>query len=1017
MRELCSERREKVTEIDVQRHPVALQHQTSRLDVERGYRVFLLREPDQEELVLGVAQKSLIQLLASFLVSEEFYAKLHLNAAGVFVDVVLLTPLDGELLDWAVASVAPDTMRVDQAIDRFSVVRALLDDVRVMDMISIIDDQRMPYIAALKIALADLAHAAATIAASNLFDTEYYRAQLPVEARVASPALHYTLLGESLGFAASPGFRAKSYANVNPDVAATTLNRLLHYETWGRQEGRRRHYWLSDHVLPPLTAPDARPTVLLLLHAASYTGAPILGWNLVRALDERCRIVVVLRHGGALEGALREVSSVVVSPPPYEATLDPSEMDAFAKRLVAVYRPIYAIANSVETGSIAIALRDHNIPIVALVHEFWPGAPTTARSDFYASCAALVFPARVVERSSLQAFRETWLQNRFILPQGACAVPPFDPAVAPALFGAPFRTGYDPQPTLRALLADGQQGKGPFTVIGLGAVEMRKGLDLFIAAATVMKAKYPNIAVRFIWIGTWEHAIGSQYAMLLEEQCRRSELGDRLHFFPTVDNLEPVYARADALFLSSRLDPLPNITIDAAFRGVPVICFDRASGTAELLATDSTTAMLVVPHLDSGAAADQIAVLATNPVFQSSCSAAVRQLAQRSFNMDLYALALDVLGHAAAQKFENAKIDQVLIEQADAVDLAIYVLPDDPAKTAEMTPAATYIGRTKHINFASPPALGAILRRPMAGFHPFIYGTEAPDFPHDGSRDPLAHYLERGQPPGRWTHPVLRPDIGGETGEQPQAASLTKLPMIALHGHFHIWEDIGDFIAALAVNHLRADLFLTTTSMESATALRHATSNYSKGNVVVEITPNVGDDIYPFIEVLRTHIQGQYALTGHFHGTSDAHKAGSASMYDLIQRDALWGHLLGPTHRVGDAIVEALQNDKKLGLVFPENANLIGGEKNGDSAAALARHFGLRAPLAAHIESLPGTMFWARTAALEALIDAALCEDEMPVKRLSDDKTIFHALERMLPLLCEDAGYTYATTYVPQLRW
>jgi len=1017
VRELCSERHEKVTESDVQCHPGASQHQPDRTDVENSYRVLLLREPGSDEVLLGAARQSLPHLLASLLASEEFYAELRLDDAGVFVDAALLTTLDDELLDWAMSSVAPAAMRVDQAMDRFSVVRTLLDDVRVMEVISIIDGQRLPYMAALKIALADLAHAAATIAASDLFDAAYYNTQLTVEAPVASPELHYILFGELLGFAASPGFTAKSYANVNPDVGATTLNRLLHYETWGRQEGRRRRYWLSDHVLPPLATTDARPTVLLLLHDASYTGAPILGWNLVRALHEQCRIVVVLRHGGALERALREVSSAVVSPPPYEATLDPSEMDAFAKQLVAAYRPLYAIANSVESRSAAIALRDHNIPVVALVHEFWPGATTTARSDFYASCAALVFPARVVEQSSLEAFSQTWLQNRFILPQGACAVPPFDPAVAPALFGAPFRTGDDPQPTLRALLADGQRGEGPFTVVGLGAVEMRKGLDLFIAAATAMKTKYSDVAIRFIWIGTWEHAIGSQYAALLDEQCRRSELGDRLHFFPTVDNLEPVYARADALFLSSRLDPLPNITIDAAFCGVPIVCFDRASGTAELLAADPATAMLVVPHLDSGAAADRMAALATDPLFRSSCSTAVRQLAQRSFDMDLYARTLDRLGHAAAQKFENAKRDQALLEQADAVDLAIYGAPDEPVEATDMTPAATYIERTKHINFASPPAAGAILRRPMPGFHPFIYGTGASDFPRDGSRDPLAHYLEHGHPPGRWTHRVLRPDVGTDTGEQPPAVSLPRQLAIALHGHFHDPEDVGDFIAALAVNHLWADLFLTTTSMESAAALRRATSDYDKGSVVVEITPDIDNDIHAFLKALRTHIQGRYALVGHFHGTLAARRVGSASTYDAILHDALWEHLIGPTHRVGDAIVEALLNDEKLGLVFPENAYLIGWEKDRDRAAALASRLGLRAPLAAHIEAPPGTMFWARTAALQALTGAALGVDEVPVGQLPDDETTLHALERMLPLLCEDAGYTYATTYVPQIRW
>ena len=556
-------------------------------------------------------------------------------------------------------------------------------------------------------------------------------------------------------------------------------------------------------------------------------------------------------------------------------------------------------------------------------------------------------------------------------------------------------------------------------MIGLGAVEMRKGIDLFVAAATVMKAKHPDIPCRFIWIGTWEHAIGSQYAALVAEQVARSGLGDRLYFFPAVDDLAPVYDRADALFLSSRLDPLPNITIDAAFRGIPVICFDQASGTAEMLATDARTATLVVPHLDSGAAADRIAALARDKQSRDRCGDAMRDLAQRSFNLASYAQALDRIGRAAAGKAENAEHDRQLIDDAQALDATLYFGPDrDDVPDAENA-AMTYIDDTKHLNFASPPVFGVILRRPQAGFHPFIYAMEAPGFPRDGSRDPLAHYVEHGMPSGRWAHRVLRPDraVAASASDDADGRATTDASAgrIALHGHFHYPDTINDFMTALAANRLRADLFLTTTSDASADRLRTATADYGNGDVVVEVGPNVGRDIYAFLQVLRTHLHGRYEFVGHLHGKHSVHTQDRDPTFGDRWRHFLWDHLLGPDYAAADTIIAAMQRDPTLGLVFPENGYLVGWEKNDDSARVLARRIELRKTLPGHIEFPAGTMFWARVAALDTLVRADFRQAEMPVEPLPIDGTILHAFERMLPLVCEEAGYGYATSYIPHL--
>jgi glycosyltransferase involved in cell wall biosynthesis len=130
----------------------------------------------------------------------------------------------------------------------------------------------------------------------------------------------------------------------------------------------------------------------------------------------------------------------------------------------------------------------------------------------------------------------------------------------------------------------------------------------------------------------------------------RSALQDCVTFLGEVGDLEPVYAISDAFLLSSRLDPLPNVSIDAAHRGIPIICFEGASGTAELLAKDEITAIGVVPHMDAQAAGRVIAHLAQDDAARQELSAAIKNLANETFSMARYVAKLDAIGasHALA---------------------------------------------------------------------------------------------------------------------------------------------------------------------------------------------------------------------------------------------------------------------------------------------------------------------------------------------------------------------------------
>jgi lipopolysaccharide biosynthesis protein len=60
-----------------------------------------------------------------------------------------------------------------------------------------------------------------------------------------------------------------------------------------------------------------------------------------------------------------------------------------------------------------------------------------------------------------------------------------------------------------------------------------------------------------------------------------------------------------------------------------------------------------------------------------------------------------------------------------------------------------------------------------------------------------------------------------------------------------------------------------------------------------------------------------------------------------------------------------------------------------------------------------GTMFWARSAALESLFSLGLDWDDYPPEPLPIDGSMLHALERLLPSIVEHAGYGRRVTFAP----
>jgi glycosyltransferase involved in cell wall biosynthesis len=483
--------------------------------------------------------------------------------------------------------------------------------------------------------MSGLDDAVARVRATILFDGDDYRERAGLDDRDLDPALHYVLLGEGLGTRPSPAFDPSYYAERYPEVLSAGLILLLHYAEHGQAEGRYGAMPCVCHVNRRPFDP-ARENVIVVVHETSRSGAPILGWNIVRHLAARYNVFTILLGDGPLTPEFEALSAETYGPfPPSQCA--PADI-AYGLRPLFAHRAFrYAIVNSSGSRHFVEVCARQGVPTVFLLHEFGTYVqPIAELRTAFDWATEIVFPAPMVARSSETVHPALKDRRIRILPQGMSVMP----------CGQPL-----PEPVALETLAQAR-ASGTFLVIGAGSVEFRKGVDLFLAAASAARRASATRSVHFLWVGHgYNPTTDMGYSVYLHEQIQRSGLNGHVTFLTEVSDLEPVYALADALLLSSRLDPLPNVSIDAACRGIPVICFRDASGMADLMLGDPLTAMGVVPHLDAEAAGRVIAHLAADETLRSAMAQATARLARDLFDMERYVGQLDALGRAHAPVF------------------------------------------------------------------------------------------------------------------------------------------------------------------------------------------------------------------------------------------------------------------------------------------------------------------------------------------------------------------------------
>jgi glycosyltransferase involved in cell wall biosynthesis len=838
---------------------------------------------------------------------------------------------------------------------------------------------------------------AAMIRGTELFDAEEYAAQMGDVSGI-DPLLHYVIVGDQMGLMPSKRFDPMYYRHLYPDIGRAAMNALAHYVTSGEAEGRRPLGVATGLNFDRSRIDPERETILLISHEASRTGAPILAYNIARRLGQKYNVVAVLLGGGELVPHFEAMCAAVVGPLTC-ADWGPVEAEYLVRRLTTSYKVFMAIANSVESRIVLPPLAFYLVPVVTLFHEFASYTrPEGAMGEALDWSTQVVFSAELVARAAEREHPALADRAIHVLRQGRCDVP-----ARWEHRGPPARSAEDLARAVRP-----KEAEDALVVLGCGTVQIRKGVDLFLSCAAAVAASGTRRPVRFVWIGHgYDPRNDGTYSCYLADQIARSGLESIVSILDEVEDLEPAYRQADVFLLSSRLDPMPNVTIDAALHGMPVICFDDATGFREILGADPRTRRCVVPYLDVGGAARVIAQFADDEQVRREAGAVTRQLAETAFDMDRYVDRIVEVGIEAV-RIVRQRIQDFEIIRGDALfDEHVYLTLDHPPVTRDQA-ILDYLIRWTTVGVSRLPATNRLFRRPCAGFHPQIYAHERAALYDATTTNPLADFIRRGKPDGPWNTELITLAPAGETAP---AADLR----VGLHAHFFYPELADDFMRKLGANRGRCDLLLSTDSEAKARILRQSTAGHEGGEVVIRVVPNRGRDLGPFLTEFAEEIARDYDVVGH------AHAKRSLCLGDPrpgeTWREFLWQNLLGDRHPAMDVIIGRFAADAHLGLVFPADPHLSHWDANLTLATELAARMGIEEPLPPYFGFPIGTMFWARPSALEPILALGLGWDDYPVEPVPIDGTILHVLERLLPFSARRAGYGIAATHTPGLTW
>lgn len=321
--------------------------------------------------------------------------------------------------------------------------------------------------------------------------------------------------------------------------------------------------------------------ILFVSHDANRAGAQILLLRFLRLLkgNQHFQFSILLKEGGIIENEFKEIAQTYFWEKPesfqkksffaklYKKFINKDDYQSNLIRTLKAQKFDLIVSNTITNGDIMPILTQLNSPIFTYVHELEMGIQQYTRPEYFQnvkslSTAFIACAASVKENLILNHQIDTDLIKNLpsLLPESALNYQ-IDKKV-----NLNLRNQYNIP-------------VNAFLIGGMGTVDLRKGVDVFLQVASKLKS---DSSIFFLWVGGQETE--TDYKNF---QIDKSRLGlDNVIFQPSVNNPLDFMSIFDVFFVSSREDPYPLVVLEAAILGKPIICFDKAGGAKDFVEND-----------------------------------------------------------------------------------------------------------------------------------------------------------------------------------------------------------------------------------------------------------------------------------------------------------------------------------------------------------------------------------------------------------------------------------------------
>ena len=309
----------------------------------------------------------------------------------------------------------------------------------------------------------------------------------------------------------------------------------------------------------------SKETILVVSHEASTTGAPILALNICQKLLNKYNVVSIVLRGGDLEAGFREVSSTFIKVRSSITTV--KMINRSVSLATKIKKPKYAIVNSIVSASAIEPISKQGIPVICLIHEF---SAYIKPVDIVHKAAlwsnTIIFSTDLTKNDLIKKVPELKQSSIEVIAQGRCKLPRQvnneNKNMTASSVGEHYYKSIDSDEIL---------------IMGAGQVQPRKGIDLFLMVVSIVNKKVLDKEIRFVWIGEgYKPEEDLQSLNMGKRPDERSGLENRVTILESSNVYKKLIIRSDLFLMTSRLDPLPNVGIDAMNESTPVHCFDNA---------------------------------------------------------------------------------------------------------------------------------------------------------------------------------------------------------------------------------------------------------------------------------------------------------------------------------------------------------------------------------------------------------------------------------------------------------